>query len=329
MRLAQLRHDGQDRVALVEHDAFRLLPPKTEPLALMEMEPPARERIAAATPDSESVPFEHVDLRPPLIPTSIRDFVCFTQHIEGMMLSVGDGELPDARLLEPTFYFSNPHAVIGAHDEVAIPPDCRQFDYELEVAAVIGKAGRDLSPESTRSHIIAYTIFNDWTARDVAQTARQASRHAIKAKDSAITLGPWLVSADELEPYRGPGGLDLEMSVWLNDRRMGSDRLSSMGWSFDEIVSYASRGAWIGRGDILASGTCGGGCLAELWGRAGSIDPPPLQPGDIVTMTVEGIGTIANRVIAAEGEPPPVLPVRGLRRLDGPTAADTGRRKAP
>ena len=123
------------------------------------------------------------------------------------------------------------------------------------------------------------------------------------------------MTADELAPYQDGDRLDLGMTVLVNSVRMGGDRLASMAWSFGELVAYASRSAWVKAGDVIASGTCSGGSLAEAWGRTGrsdSLDPPPLKPGDVVTMTVEGIGTISNEVV--EG-PPEACPIPQARRL--------------
>ena len=130
-----------------------------------------------------------------------------------------------------------------------------------------------------------------------------------KGKDFATTLGPVLVTADELPP-----GLDLEMTVAVNGVEVGRDRLSGMAWPFEELVAYASRGAQVRPGDVLGSGTCGnGGCLAELWATA--VDPPPpLAPGDVVEMTVEGIGTIRNTVVAGRV---PVALSRARQRSGG------------
>ncbi|WP_256363270.1 MFS transporter [Streptomyces sp. TRM70350] len=131
---------------------------------------------------------------------------------------------------------------------------------------------------------------------------------------TSATLGPWLVTADELEPHRDADGfLDLALTVAVNGETVGRDRLADMAWTFEEMAAYASRGTWIRPGDVLGSGTCGnGGCLAELWGRGGVLEPPPLGPGDSVTMTVEGIGTISNTVV--EGVAPmPVPPARRRR----------------
>lgn len=129
-----------------------------------------------------------------------------------------------------------------------------------------------------------------------------------KGKDFASTLGPWIVTADELEPYRDDEGfLRLGMSVEVNGREVGRDLLSNMGWLFEDLVAYASRGADVRPGDVLGSGTCGnGGCLAELWGRSGERTPRPLAPGNVVTMTVEGIGTITNAIV--EGVDPHPVP---------------------
>ncbi|MET7701061.1 fumarylacetoacetate hydrolase family protein [Streptomyces sp. NPDC005485] len=249
---------------------------------------------------------------PPLTPPSVRDFVTFEEHVEGVVASVGTGGGVVPEWYEaPTFYFTNPHSLVGARDDVPVPGASQLLDFELEVAAVVGRDGTCLSPNEAGRHIFGYTVLNDWSARDLQRREMKVTLGPAKGKDFASTLGPWLVTADELEPFRDEDGfLALGMSVSVNGTQIGRDLLSNMGWRFEDMIAYASRDTWVRAGDVLGSGTCGnGGCLAELWGRRGATDPPPLRPGDIVEMTVEGIGTLRNRVI--EGRPlPPVPPAR-------------------
>ncbi|MDX8056696.1 fumarylacetoacetate hydrolase family protein [Lentzea sp. BCCO 10_0798] len=253
-------------------------------------------------------------LRPPLQPPSVRDFVTFEEHVEGVRRSIdGITGVPDAWHDAPTFYFANPCAVIGPSDPVPVPPGCQALDFELEVAAVIGREGRDLTPEQARDHIIGYTIYNDWSARDLQSREMQVGLGPCKGKDAATTLGPYLVTADELESYRdGDGFLRLALTAEINGEVVGRDLLSNMSWTFEEMTAYASRGTHVRPGDVLGSGTCGnGGCLAELWGIRGRQDPAPLKPGDTVAITVEGIGTISNTVVP--GAEPVAIP-RARRR---------------
>ncbi|MGY1697476.1 fumarylacetoacetate hydrolase family protein [Geodermatophilus sp. SYSU D00814] len=254
-----------------------------------------------------AVPLDAVRLLPPLEAPTVRDFVAFEEHVEGVRKAVdGVAGVVEEWYQAPTFYFTNPYALVGAHDDVAVPPDSRRFDFELEVAVVVGRDGASLTPEQARDHVFGYTVLNDWSARDLQAREMKVNLGPAKGKDSATTLGPWLVTADELEPYRDADGfLALDMRVGVNGTEVGQDLLSNMGWPFEELVSYASRGTEVRAGDVLGSGTCGnGGCLAELWGRRGDAAPPPLQPGDVVEMTVEGIGTVRNRVVAGVDLPP-------------------------
>ena len=113
------------------------------------------------------------------------------------------------------------------------------------------------------------------------------------------------MTADELEPRRTcDGSLDRTMRAWINGALLGEDSLANMAFTFEELISFASRGAAVAPGDLLASSTCQRGCLTEIWGRVGERVPPPLVPGDVVTLEVEGLGTVRNRVVDPAPSPP-------------------------
>nr|WP_198950660.1 fumarylacetoacetate hydrolase family protein [Kineosporia sp. A_224] len=273
--------------------------------------------LGAAAAASAGTPLGDVRLLPPLQPPTVRDFVAFEEHVEGVVKSVnGSAGVVPEWYEAPTFYFTNPHCVIGSGADVAVPPGCVDLDFELEVAAVIGAEGTNLDPATAAGHVVGYTVLNDWSARDLQRREMRVSLGPAKGKDFATTLGPWLVTADELAgAVDAEGFLRLLMTVEVNGVEIGRDLLSNMGWPFGDLVAYASRGTWVRPGDVLGSGTCGnGGCLGELWGRNGRQDPPPLRPGDVVTMSVEGIGSISNRVV--EGVPAPAVPPARPRPRD-------------
>jgi 2-keto-4-pentenoate hydratase/2-oxohepta-3-ene-1,7-dioic acid hydratase in catechol pathway len=263
------------------------------------------------------------ELLAPLVPRSLRDFMTFEQHIDGTLKNRGSHAVVDPLwYAAPAFYFSNPAAVVGPYADVPIPPGSEAFDFELEVATVLGKGGRDLDLDAARDAIVGYTILNDWSARDLQLAEMQMGLGPAKGKDSASTLGPFLVTADELTPHDVDGFLDLGMTARVADRVMGTDRVSQMAWSFAELVVYASRGAPVAPGDVIGSGTCGGGCLAELRGRRSPDQYPWLVPGDVVTLTVDVLGEVANRVVASTSIIHRVPPAR--RRtwpVDGKRAA--------
>jgi 2-keto-4-pentenoate hydratase/2-oxohepta-3-ene-1,7-dioic acid hydratase in catechol pathway len=314
MRIAAFDDRGARRHGVVVGDQLHPLPVGVDVFALLA-EISGDTAVAQATMLAgrhAPLPLAQVRLLAPVQPGAVRDFVTFEEHVEGVRRSVDSAAgVPEQWYAAPTFYFTNPYSILGPGDDVPVPPGCRAFDFELEVAAVIGRPGRDLTPAQARDHIAGYTIFNDWSARDLQSAEMRVGLGPAKGKDTSTTLGPWLVTADELEPYRNPDGfLDLELTATVNGERVGHDRLSHMGWTFEDMVAYASRGTWVRPGDLLASGTCGnGGCLAELWGRNGAQTPPPLRPGDVVTLTVQGIGALTTTVVPGV-DPVPVPPAR-------------------
>ncbi|MFW3168609.1 fumarylacetoacetate hydrolase family protein [Geodermatophilus sp. CPCC 206100] len=314
MRFATWEADGRVRAGVVSDAGLHELPARTTVLDLVRAGLPAALDVGEVALRRPAVSLADVRLLPPLAAPTVRDFVAFEEHVEGMVAPSGE-PVPPEWYQAPTFYFTNPYALVGAFDDVAVPPGSQRFDFELEVAVVVGRDGASLTPEQAREHVFGYTVLNDWSARDLQGREMAVKLGPAKGKDSATTLGPWLVTADELERYRDDEGfLNLDMRVSVNGTEVGQDLLSNMGWPFEELIAYASRGTEVRAGDVLGSGTCGnGGCLAELWGRRGEPTPPPLRPGDVVEMTVEGVGTIRNRVV--EGlDLPPVRPARPRQR---------------
>ena len=246
---------------------------------------------------------------PLLDPPSVRDFLTYEAHLAELT----GAPPPDAWYEMPLFYFSNPAAVVAAHGDVAMPPYVRQFDYELEVGAVVGRAGSDLTPEEAAGHIVGYTVFNDWSARDLQVHEFAFPMGPSKSKDAAITLGPWLVTADEVADRVVEGRLALRTEVRLNGERVGGDTTANMAWSFADLVAHASRGTVVRPGDVLGSGTCGTGCLAEIKRTRPDTAPGWLAVGDVVRIEVEELGVVENRLVPG---PEPVGIPAGRRRLN-------------
>jgi 2-keto-4-pentenoate hydratase/2-oxohepta-3-ene-1,7-dioic acid hydratase in catechol pathway len=247
----------------------------------------------------DPVAFDEADLLLPYRPAAVRDFVTFESHVEGVRRSVDHAVgVPEAWYDAPTFYFTNPHALYGPGAPIPRPRTCRALDFELEVGVVLGRGGSSLTESQADEAIFGYTIVNDWSARDLQSREMQVGLGPAKGKDFATSIGPWIVTADELAPYVDDSGfLDLDCRVSVNGQCVGHDRLANMHWSFPQMIAYASRDSLVVPGDLLASGTTGGGgCLAELWGRRGEQTPPALEPGDLVEMEVEGIGVLSGAV---------------------------------
>ncbi|MTD52888.1 fumarylacetoacetate hydrolase family protein [Amycolatopsis pithecellobii] len=303
MKIARIGIGDATRVGIVDGDRVQPLAAETDLSELLAAIPAQRAELVERTKDGEPRPLSEVRLLAPVQPRTLRDFLTFEEHLEGSLKVMGAAAPHPAWYDQPLFYFTNTNAVLGPDDPVAVPPGSRKLDFELELAAVIGKPGKDLSPEQAAEHIAGYTLFNDWSARDLQAIAAPVGMGAVKGKDFANTLGPWIVTADELAPYRRDDRLALDMHAEINGVALpaGGDTSANMAWSFEEMVAFASRGAELLPGDVLASGTCGAGCLLEYWGRTGTEEPPPLRPGDVVTLVVEGIGSVSNRIVAGAG----------------------------
>jgi fumarylacetoacetate (FAA) hydrolase len=185
-------------------------------------------------------------------------------------------------------------------------PGTRQMDFELEVACVVGMPGRDLSAEEAGRHIAGFCVMNDWSARDIQRREMKLSMGPVKGKDFATTLGPVLTTLDELEPFRKAKAFDLAMTATVNGEEYSRASLAEIYWSFEEMLAYASRGTEVVPGDVIGSGTCGTGCILELSLVHGEQRYPWLQIGDEVSLHVEQLGRITNRVVPG----PEVIPLR-------------------
>ncbi len=316
MKIARIAINGEPVTALVDGAVARTL--KAGVLELLAAAPDDRERLAAEV--TGELPLADAKLLAPVQPGAIRDFSVFEQHGEGASMAMGgpEAKVQPAWYERPAFYFSNPHVTNGPGEPIAAPPGSTLLDLELEVAAIVSRRGTNVPAGNAGAYIGGYTIFNDWSARDIGALEARLPFGFHKTKDFANTLGPWIVTPDELEPYRDGDRLDLDLKAFVNGEELGGDTLANMAWSFDELIEFSSRDSVIAPGDVIGSGTCGGGCLFEFWGRNQSFtDPPSLQPGDEVRLQVQGIGTLVNPIVAQAAvlpDPRPASPGRRRHR---------------
>jgi 2-keto-4-pentenoate hydratase/2-oxohepta-3-ene-1,7-dioic acid hydratase in catechol pathway len=289
--------NGMPSVGLVDGDTIRGL---AEPHHLIEVLR-SPDLVLAAAAAARNEPAECVSLgvarllAPIPVPPSVRDFMAFEEHV--VTSNAAFGLKVDPVWYEiPAFYFSNPAAIRGPADPVRIPPGCTAFDYELEIAAVIGSPGADIAAAEANSHIAGYTVLCDWSARDLQEREMRLNLGPAKGKDAATSIGPMLVTPDELEPHRAGNAYDLTMTASVNGRQYSSGNFSAIYWDFPHLIEYASRGTELRTGDIIGSGTVGTGCILELSRTHGSAAYPWLAPGDVVTLDVEHIGAITAQV---------------------------------
>ena len=238
-------------------------------------------------------------------PPSIRDFMAFEEHVVTASAAIGLTVDP-LWYRQPVFYFTNPAAVIGPHADVAISPGSAAFDYELEVAALIGRAGSDLTPEQAVHHIAGFMLFCDWSARDLQAAEMTLNLGPAKGKDSANGFGPWMVTTDELAERAAGDSYDVAMSAAVNGVGYSSGNLADLYWSFGEMIAYAARGTRVRPGDVIGSGTVGTGCILELGRVHGADAYPYLKAGDRVHLEADLLGAIDAAVLPAR----PGVPLR-------------------
>ncbi|MBI4761218.1 MAG: fumarylacetoacetate hydrolase family protein [Chloroflexota bacterium] len=284
--ISTLRHTSQP--ALVDGDRLYTLP-FADMYAVME----AGAAEAAKKASKDSLPLDEVKFLPPLKPFTLRDGYAFEQHVKTANKNRGR-DVPAEWYEFPVFYFTNPNAIFGHEDVIPYPPYTRAMDYELEIAAIIGKAGINIKAEQAEEYIFGYTIFNDWSARDVQRKEMVVGLGPAKGKDFASALGPLIVTREALadKATGRPGVYDLEMVARVNGKEFSRGNWKDMHWSFGELIARASDSTMLYPGDVIGSGTVGTGCLLELTKFQG----PWLNHGDVVELEVERIGILRNTV---------------------------------
>jgi len=254
------------------------------------------ERFGQPDDDDDAV-LDATDLAfgPPILrPTSLRDFYAFERHV-GTMWARREQPIPEAWYRLPVFYFSNVSEIRGPEEPVWAPAASKELDYELEIAALIDTPVRDLPATRAEEAIGGYMLMNDWSARDLQREETTVRLGPAKGKDFATTLGPWLTTPDELADARLGTGYDLAATAQVNGRELSRGRWSDAHFSFGQMIERASADVRLVAGDVIGSGTVGGGCLLEIKDESGF--GRWLQPGDQVTLTVDRLGDLTTPIV--------------------------------
>jgi fumarylacetoacetate (FAA) hydrolase len=251
-------------------------------------------------------------LAPVPIPASCRDGYAFRQHVAAARRNRKVDMIPEFDQF-PVFYFTNHHSVQGPGQIQCMPDHFLKLDFELEVAIVICKSGRNIAAEDADQYIGGFMIMNDMSARKLQMEEMMLNLGPAKGKDFSTVIGPWLVTPDELEPFltspkEGHTGnaYNLSMSCKVNGVELSRGNIGDMDWTFAEIIERCSYGADLYPGDVIGSGTVGTGCLLELNGTGKLNDPNYveqwLKEGDEIEMEVEGLGTLKNNIVKEDSE---------------------------
>jgi fumarylacetoacetate (FAA) hydrolase len=265
---------------------------------------------AASSP--QGLPLAGLRLRAPILqPPTVRDFMVY----EGHATQGGTRQVPDAWYRLPIFYFSNPLRIFGPDDAVPYPSASEQLDYELELAAVIGREGSNIAESDALSYVAGFTIFNDWSCRDLQRDEMEARLGPAKGKDAATSLGPWMVTTDELAPHLRDGRLHVRCTLKVNGVQWMDNDAGLMYHNWGAMIERASRDSRIVPGDVLGGGTVTGGSIGEA--IRNGFPARYLQPDDVVEIEVEGIGILRNTIA------PKINPDPNYRFKAPPMAAPT------
>ena len=262
---------------------------------------------------NRAVPLKDLVLLAPVpFPSSCRDAYAFRQHVAAARRNRKVDMIPEFDQY-PVFYFTNHHSIMGPGEVSCMPDHFEKLDFELEAAIVICKHGRNIRAEDADEYIGGLMIMNDLSARRLQMEEMLLNLGPAKGKDFATITGPWLVTKEELQsreiaPKEGHTGINwnLNMTCKVNDKLVSEGNLGDMDWTFAEIIERASYGVDLYPGDIIGSGTVGTGCFLELNGTGKLNDPAYteqwLQPGDTITMEIDGLGLLNNKIVAEETE---------------------------
>lgn len=265
--------------------------------------------------DEEKLVTHHINdvnlLAPIPNPNSLRDAYAFRQHVETSRKNRGLEMIKEFDEF-PVFYFSNHNAIYGPKDEIkCMPSHFEKLDFELEIAIVIGKEGRNLKANEASSYIAGYMIMNDVSARGLQMKEMKLNLGPAKGKDFASVIGPYLVTPDEIKDKLidkgGHGSIyDLKMSCFLNNQLVSEGNFKDMNWTFEQIIERVSYGTTIYPGDIIGSGTVGTGCLLELNGtgkiKDSNYNEVWLKEGDVVKMKIDKLGEISNKIVSESSD---------------------------
>jgi len=319
MKLVSYLHNGATKLgAVVEEELYSLqavnehLP--NDLITFLQLEDEVRHEtekkllsmVAAATLIAPVK--DYILLAPVPRPTSCRDGYAFRQHVEAARRNRGVEMIKEFDQY-PIFYFTNHNAIQGPGPITCMPDHFHQLDFELEIAIVIGKEGRNIKAKDADKYIAGFTIMNDLSARKLQMEEMLLNLGPAKGKDFSTVIGPWLVTPDELANFLVPAkqghvgnNYNLSMKCWVNDQLVSSGNVKDMDWTFAEIIERCSYGVRMYPGDVIGSGTVGTGCFLELNGT-GKLNNPNytaqwLQPNDVVTMQIDGLGTLTNTIQA-------------------------------